>query len=132
MKRQFLKGASALLLCAMLLGVAAGQETSAAGTSTTGTSTWVFFGDNHRLQYHQDANGNRIMDFSFAGYQGGKIHDAIDVSILMILKPVIVSEEYPGFSIIRMPTAIASWIFPSPVTKVAALEKSMMRLPLAS
>ena len=73
MKRQFLKGASALLLCAMLLGVAAGQETSAAGTSTTGTSTWVFFGDNHRLQYHQDANGNRIMDFSFAGYQGGGV-----------------------------------------------------------
>ena len=73
MKRQFLKGASALLLCAMLLGVAAGQETSAAGTSTTGISTWVFFGDNHRLQYHQDANGNRIMDFSFAGYQGGGV-----------------------------------------------------------
>ncbi|HLQ51720.1 MAG TPA: hypothetical protein VK129_09500, partial [Terriglobales bacterium] len=73
MKRPFLKGASALLLCAMLVGVAAGQETSAAGTSTTGTSTWVLFGDNHRLQYHQDANGNRIMEFSNAGYAGGGV-----------------------------------------------------------
>jgi hypothetical protein len=37
------------------------------------TSTWVFFGDDHHLHYNQDTSGNRIMDFSFAGYQGGGV-----------------------------------------------------------
>jgi hypothetical protein len=36
------------------------------------TSTWVSFGPGGALQYHTDANGNKIMDFSSAGYgQGG-------------------------------------------------------------
>ena len=38
-----------------------------------GTSRWVYFGRDHRLQYRADAQGNRIMDFSFAGYQGGGV-----------------------------------------------------------
>src|SRR2546430_17130094 len=70
MKTQFLlKCLSAVSLCAMLFDMAAGQTP----TPTPGTSAWVSFGDNHRLQYHQDANGNRIMDFSFAGYQGAGV-----------------------------------------------------------
>jgi len=37
------------------------------------TSTWVFPGPDNRLQYRQDDRGNRIMDFSYAGYQGGGV-----------------------------------------------------------
>jgi len=37
------------------------------------TSNWVFWGDDHRLHYAQDASGNRIMDFSSAGYKGGGV-----------------------------------------------------------
>jgi hypothetical protein len=37
------------------------------------TSTQVFFGHDHRLHYTKDARGNRIMDFSSAGYQGGGV-----------------------------------------------------------
>src|SRR5215470_11124304 len=53
----------------LMLGVLAfaTQQTSSA------VSTWVFFGDDHRLHYQTDANGNRIMDFSFAGYGGGGV-----------------------------------------------------------
>jgi len=36
-------------------------------------SSWVFLGDDHRLHYKQDTNGNRIMDFSFAGYESGGV-----------------------------------------------------------
>ena len=38
-----------------------------------GTSIWVSFGPGGRLQYHTDANGNRIMDFSTAGYRQGGV-----------------------------------------------------------
>jgi len=38
-----------------------------------GTSSWVFFGPDGTLQYQTDDNGNRVMDFSFAGYQGGGV-----------------------------------------------------------
>jgi hypothetical protein len=62
------KCATTLFLCVSLVGRAAGQ-----GTPNPATSTWVFFGVDHRLQYHRDDNGNRIMDFSSAGYEGGGV-----------------------------------------------------------
>jgi hypothetical protein len=37
------------------------------------TSTWVSFGPSGTLQYHTDANGNKIMDFSSAGYKQGGV-----------------------------------------------------------
>lgn len=37
------------------------------------TSAWVYFGDDKRLHYATDARGNRIMDFSYAGYAGGGV-----------------------------------------------------------
>jgi hypothetical protein len=37
------------------------------------TSTWVFTGSDNRLHYKTDSQGNRIMDFSLAGYQGGGV-----------------------------------------------------------
>src|SRR5262245_61011587 len=37
------------------------------------TSTWVFAGSDNHLHYRTDSQGNRIMDFSLAGYQGGGV-----------------------------------------------------------
>jgi hypothetical protein len=36
-------------------------------------SEWVYFGSGHKLQYRTDERGNRIMDFSFAGYRAGGV-----------------------------------------------------------
>jgi hypothetical protein len=36
-----------------------------------GTSKWGRVGDGPQLHYRMDARGNRIMDFSHAGYFGG-------------------------------------------------------------
>ena len=36
-------------------------------------STWVYRGDDQRLHYGTDARGNRIMDFSHAGFRGGGV-----------------------------------------------------------
>ena len=38
-----------------------------------GTSKWVYLGQEPRLHYTADARGNRIMDFSHAGYKGGGV-----------------------------------------------------------
>ena len=38
-----------------------------------GSSKWVRVGDDRRLHYLTDARGNRIMDFSHAGYMGGGV-----------------------------------------------------------
>src|SRR5256885_16917308 len=37
------------------------------------TSTWVHYGEHGRLQYATDPQGNRIMDYSTAGYEGGGV-----------------------------------------------------------
>lgn len=36
-------------------------------------SQWVFYDSSHHLQYQTDSLGNKILDFSFAGYQGGGV-----------------------------------------------------------
>src|SRR5881396_2422944 len=41
--------------------------------SAQGTSKWVSMGSNRKLHYGTDARGNRIMDFSYAGYRGGGV-----------------------------------------------------------
>jgi hypothetical protein len=46
---------------------------SAVALSAQGKSKWVYLGDGQRLQYRADARGNRIMDFSHAGYMGGGV-----------------------------------------------------------
>jgi hypothetical protein len=38
-----------------------------------GRSKWVYVGDEHLLRYGTDPRGNRIMDFSHAGYKGGGV-----------------------------------------------------------
>jgi hypothetical protein len=44
-----------------------------AATALAQTSTWVSVGSDGRLHYKKDAQGNRIMDFSFAGYKAGGV-----------------------------------------------------------
>jgi hypothetical protein len=46
---------------------------AAAVFASEGTSKWVYFGPDHKLHYRSDERGNRIMDFSYAGYQGGGV-----------------------------------------------------------
>ncbi len=51
------------------------------------TSTWVSVGSDGRLHYRTDSNGNRIMDFSFAGYKGGGVA-LPSVSVARTVNPV--------------------------------------------
>src|SRR5687768_15648771 len=69
--------ATFLILLTSLALAAAGQ----------GTSKWVYFGPDHRLHYATDPNGNRIMDFSHAGYKGGGVK-LPDVKAGRTLNPV--------------------------------------------
>src|SRR5262245_54316525 len=38
-----------------------------------GKSEWAYLGADHKLRYKSDAHGNRIMDFSLAGYRSGGV-----------------------------------------------------------
>ena len=52
-----------------------------------GTSTWVYFGPDNVLHYATDSQGNRIMDFSYAGYGGGGV-TIPDVPVQVAVNPV--------------------------------------------
>ena len=58
----------------------------ASASAETGKSQWVFFGPDHRLHYGTDERGNRIMDFSHAGYGGGGVRIP-DVPVAQTLDP---------------------------------------------
>ena len=60
---------------------------STASLGGQGTSKWVFSGAKGQLQYTTDARGNRIMDFSHAGYKGGGVRIP-DVRVARTVKPV--------------------------------------------
>ncbi|MGA3238315.1 MAG: hypothetical protein ABSG03_18640 [Bryobacteraceae bacterium] len=51
-------------------------------------SQWVYFGHDHKLHYRTDERGNRIMDFSCAGYRAGgvRLPDAPAVKTLAPLE----------------------------------------------
>jgi hypothetical protein len=51
------------------------------------TSTWVYFGPDNLLHYATDSQGNRIMDFSYAGYASGGV-TIPDVSVQVTVNPV--------------------------------------------
>jgi hypothetical protein len=60
------------------------------GTAALGAqarSKWVYPDSSGRLQYAADARGNRIMDFSHAGYKGGGVR-VPDVRVARTVKPV--------------------------------------------
>src|SRR5437870_2021274 len=52
-----------ILSCSIVPGAAFGQA----------TSSWVHYDAKGKLQYATDANGNRIIDYSSAGYEAGGI-----------------------------------------------------------
>jgi hypothetical protein len=47
--------------------------TIASGAAYRASSKWAYLDGGQRLRYASDARGNRIMDFSHAGYQGGGV-----------------------------------------------------------
>ncbi|HTD21815.1 MAG TPA: hypothetical protein VK738_04125 [Terriglobales bacterium] len=51
------------------------------------TSTWVFTGSDGHLHYKTDANGNRILDYSYAGYEGGGMKLPV-VPVVQTISPV--------------------------------------------
>ncbi len=58
------------------MAIAAALCTINVGRPFTGRpamSSWVHPGDDGRLRYRTDARGNRVMDFSHAGYKGGGV-----------------------------------------------------------
>src|SRR4051794_3085046 len=66
----------AAALCALL----------AREVNAQGTSKWVHPGEDGALNYLADERGNRIMDFSHAGYKGGGVA-LPDVAIKATVKP---------------------------------------------
>lgn len=56
-----------------LLMVVLCVDAGAAVARAQGISSWVYFGPDGQLQYRTDDQGNRIMDYSSAGYGGGGV-----------------------------------------------------------
>jgi hypothetical protein len=72
----------------LLLGAAPPPApTSARGRASQAVSEWVFVGADSRLHYKADAQGNQIMDFSSAGYQGGGVPLPV-VSVAANVSPI--------------------------------------------
>jgi hypothetical protein len=74
---------------------------AASGVALSGqaASKWVAFGDGQKLRYTIDERGNRIMDFSHAGYKGGGV-TLPTVRVERTIKPV------PGDNTAQIQTAI--------------------------
>ena len=49
-------------------------------------SEWVYYDKNGKLEYKKDERGNRIMDFSYAGYMGGGVA-LPDVPVRVTVQP---------------------------------------------
>jgi hypothetical protein len=60
---------------------------AAVSAQQPGTSKWVYPDTKGRLQYTADARGNRIMDFSHAGYKGGGVRIP-DVRVVRTVKAI--------------------------------------------
>jgi hypothetical protein len=63
------------------------------------TSQWVSLGPDHRLRYKTTERGDRIIDFSFAGYRGGGVR-LPSVPVVRTLDPE------PGDNTARIQTAL--------------------------
>ena len=60
-------GLAAVLVCFVAV---AGLPRTSFGQAT---SSWVYYDDHGKLKYAADSAGNRILDYSWAGYQGGGV-----------------------------------------------------------
>jgi len=65
-------GKGALLVCISILIPVLGCSTSGAAFGQA-TSSWVHYDAKGKLHYAADANGNRIIDYSSAGYEAGGV-----------------------------------------------------------
>lgn len=72
-----MKKITALLLCLLLTGIASAQKAK---------SEWVYQGDDGKLVYKTTPAGDRIMDFSHAGYMGGGVALPV-VPVKRVVKP---------------------------------------------
>jgi hypothetical protein len=72
---------------------------AAAAVAAPVASEWVYFGSGHRLEYRAVAHGNRIMDFSYAGYRAGGVR-LPSVATAKTLAPA------PGDSTLRIQQAL--------------------------
>src|SRR4051794_4724099 len=61
-----------LLVCISILVPVLGCSASGAAFGQA-TSSWVHYDARGKLQYAADANGNRIIDYSSAGYEAGGV-----------------------------------------------------------
>jgi hypothetical protein len=69
------------------IGVAfAVRTTVTAGDASAGNSVWVYAQPDGKLGYKRTANGDRIMDFSHAGYRGGGVA-LPDVPVKVTVQP---------------------------------------------
>ena len=57
----------------MLRRLSSAVVLTVAALAAPAVSQWVSTGPDHRLHYRADAHGNRIMDFSYAGYRAGGV-----------------------------------------------------------
>ncbi|SDC03000.1 hypothetical protein [Niabella drilacis] len=80
------KGAGTLLALMLLTGTAAAQKTGPAGRNNN-ESRWVHVNAGGQLEYATTSRGDRIMDFSYAGYKGGGIK-LPEVKEVVRVKPV--------------------------------------------
>jgi hypothetical protein len=65
--------ASVFALLALIVSAQATPQARRGLQAKPPLSKWVYPGPDQRLRYATDARGNRIMDFSFAGYKGGGV-----------------------------------------------------------
>jgi hypothetical protein len=54
-----------------------------------GQSAWVFYNNNHTLVYSNDSLGNRVMDFSYAGYAGGGVAIPTNISVATNVSAIV-------------------------------------------
>lgn len=76
----------ALILLVLFLSISVLLSPLSHAAGTEASSSWVSYGSDGKLVYKQDELGNRIMDFSTAGYKGGGVA-LPDVPVVKTLQP---------------------------------------------
>ena len=82
-EKLFLKSAVLFLFGLSAPEITAGQQIS---TPATGKSEWVYLNQEGKLVYKKTERGDRVMDFSHAGYLGGGVA-LPEVPVKIIIKP---------------------------------------------
>ncbi|MNK20200.1 hypothetical protein D3C87_384360 [compost metagenome] len=75
------------LMLFLILTNASAWATEPQKEKEPGKSEWVYLGTDGKLVYKKSAKGDRIMDFSYAGYMGGGVA-LPNVAVKMTVKPL--------------------------------------------